>query len=158
MFEVSVTSSFSAAHQLRLSDGSAEALHRHNWRVTVTCAGGALDEAGVLVDFEVLRARLDKLLATLNDQNLNTLPVFAERNATAERVAQHIAERLPSSCPPARRSSASRSRKLPAAWPAISLRTRRARTIEGSNAMQRIPFACEPRSFAALRMTVFGLG
>jgi 6-pyruvoyltetrahydropterin/6-carboxytetrahydropterin synthase len=94
VFEVSVTSSFSAAHQLRLSDGSAEPLHRHDWRVTVTCAGSALDEAGVLVDFEVLRARLDKLLATLNDQNLNTLPVFAERNATAENVALHIAERL----------------------------------------------------------------
>ena len=94
MFEVSVTSSFAAAHRLRLSDGSAEPLHRHNWRVTVTCAGSVLDEAGVLVDCEVLRARLDKVLATLNDRNLNTLPVFAERNATAERVAQHIAERL----------------------------------------------------------------
>ena len=94
MFEVSVTSSFAAAHQLRLPDGSAEPLHRHNWRVTVTCAGSALDEAGVLVDFEVLRARLDKLLVTLNDQNLNTLPVFAERNPTAENAALHIAERL----------------------------------------------------------------
>ena len=94
MFEVSVTSSFSAAHQLRLPDGSAEPLHRHNWRVTVTRAGSVLDEMGVLVDFEILRARLDRLLATLNDQNLNTLPAFAERNPTAESVALHIAERL----------------------------------------------------------------
>lgn len=94
MFEVSVTSSFSAAHQLRLPDGSAEPLHRHNWRVTVIYAGSVLDEMGVLVDFEVLRARLDRLLATLNDQNLNTLPAFAERNPTAENVALHIAERL----------------------------------------------------------------
>lgn len=94
MFEVSVTSSFSAAHQLRLPDGSAEPLHRHNWRVTVTRAGSVLDEMGVLVDFEILRARLDRLLATLNDQNLNTLPAFAERNPTAENVALHIAERL----------------------------------------------------------------
>jgi 6-pyruvoyltetrahydropterin/6-carboxytetrahydropterin synthase len=94
MFEVSVASSFSAAHQLRLPDGSAEPLHRHDWRVTVTCAGSALDEAGVLVDFEALRTRLNKLLATLNDQNLNALAVFAEREPTAERVAQHTAERL----------------------------------------------------------------
>ena len=94
MFEVSATSSFSAAHQLRLPDGSAEPLHRHNWRVTVTYAGSVLDEMGVLVDFDALSARLDRLLATLNDQNLNTLPAFAERNPTAENVALHIAERL----------------------------------------------------------------
>ena len=94
MFELKIVTHFSAAHQLRLPDGSAEPLHRHNWRVTVTRAGSVLDEMGVLVDFEILRARLDRLLATLNDQNLNTLPAFAERNPTAENVALHIAERL----------------------------------------------------------------
>src|SRR4051812_27370017 len=35
-FEITTTRTFSAAHQLRLPDGSIEPLHGHNWRVKVT--------------------------------------------------------------------------------------------------------------------------
>ncbi len=94
MFEVSVTEWFSAAHQLRLPDGSLEPLHGHNWRVTVTCAGPALDEMGVLLDFTRLKPRVTEILAKLHDRHLNELPAFAQRNPSAENVAVVIAEAL----------------------------------------------------------------
>jgi 6-pyruvoyltetrahydropterin/6-carboxytetrahydropterin synthase len=35
-FDITATRTFSAAHQLRLYDGSLEPLHGHNWVVRVT--------------------------------------------------------------------------------------------------------------------------
>jgi len=94
MFEVSVMGRFTAAHQLRRADGVKEPLHRHHWRVTVTFAGPELDDQGVLLDFGKIRPRLDELLATLDDRNLNDLEPFATRIPSAESVAQHVAEQL----------------------------------------------------------------
>ncbi|MBL8878500.1 MAG: 6-carboxytetrahydropterin synthase [Phycisphaerales bacterium] len=99
MFEVTVSGWFAAAHQLRLSDGSLEPLHGHNWRVEVTCAGESLDAMGVLVDFTKLKPALDSLLARMHDRHLNELPAFAARNPSAENVALHIAESLGAALP-----------------------------------------------------------
>ncbi len=94
MFEVSVSGRFIAAHQLRLPDGTLEPLHHHNWSVTVTFAGPALDNNGLLLDFNEIKPRLDELLAILFDRNLNELPALATRNPSAENVAVHIADQL----------------------------------------------------------------
>lgn len=100
MYEVSVAAWFSAAHQLRLLDGSLEPLHGHNWCVRVTCSGPRLDAMGVLVDFTKLKPALDAVVATLHDRHLNDLPAFRDRNPSAENVAEHVAERLVSAMPP----------------------------------------------------------
>jgi 6-pyruvoyltetrahydropterin/6-carboxytetrahydropterin synthase len=94
MFEVMIEGRFSAAHQLRLPDGGLEPLHGHDWNVRVVYQGPALDAMGVLVDFTVVKPRLDAVLATLHHANLNELAAFAERNPSAEWVAVHIAEQL----------------------------------------------------------------
>jgi 6-pyruvoyltetrahydropterin/6-carboxytetrahydropterin synthase len=94
MFEISVRTWFSAAHQLRLSGGMLEPLHGHNWHVEVTFRGPALDGMGVLLDFTKIKPRLDAIAAGLHDRNLNDLPPFAECNPSAENVALHIAEQL----------------------------------------------------------------
>lgn len=93
-FEVTVSGWFAAAHQLRLRGGVLEPLHGHNWQVRATCAGAALDEMEVLVDFTQLKPALDRILADLHDRNLNELPAFAGRNPSAEVVAVHIAQLL----------------------------------------------------------------
>ncbi len=93
-FEICISGWFAAAHQLRLYDGKLEALHGHNWQVTVTCAGPALDRIGVLVDFTQLKPQLDAALAGFHDRNLNDLPAFAGVNPSAENVACEIARRL----------------------------------------------------------------
>lgn len=99
MYEVSIEGWFAAAHQLRLADGSLEPLHGHNWRVTVTCAG-SLNQLDLLIDFTRLRPRLDGVLAALHDRHLNELEAFAERNPSAERVAEYIAAAMGTDLPP----------------------------------------------------------
>ncbi len=94
MFEVSVSDAFDAAHQLRGTGGKLEPRHRHHWRVTVTYAGDVLDETGVLLDFVALRARLNAVLAPLNNCSLNDLPQFAACGPSAENVAHFVAGQL----------------------------------------------------------------
>jgi len=99
MFEISVSATFEATHQLRYADGTFETPHAHAWHVTATYAGPGLNDAGVLVDFGVVRERLRELCATLAGQSLNGLPVFAECQPSAENVAVVLAEGLPRSLP-----------------------------------------------------------
>lgn len=94
VFEVTVGGWFAAAHQLRFADGTVEPLHGHNWQVRVTFRGRKLDSAGLLVDFTRVKARLDELLRTMHDRNLNDLPAFGTRNPSAEHVAVHIASAM----------------------------------------------------------------
>ncbi|TWT41063.1 6-carboxy-5,6,7,8-tetrahydropterin synthase [Phycisphaerae bacterium RAS1] len=93
-YEVSVSGWFSAAHQLRLIDGSYEPLHGHNWRVTVTYAGEQLDEMGVLIDFTIVKPRLEELLRRFHDRNLNDQPAFRDGSPSAEMVARYFADQL----------------------------------------------------------------
>ena len=99
MFEVTVRGRFEAAHQLRLGEEAIEPLHEHNWRVAVTFAGPRVDSAGMLIDFEQTRRRLDELLEAMNDHNLNALPSFAGQSPSAELVAKYVADALNISLP-----------------------------------------------------------
>src|SRR3982750_827807 len=94
-FEISTPRGFSAAHQLRLYDGSLEPLHGHNWRVRVTVAADQLDAIGVVMDFHELERLVDAVLAPLHNRHLNDVPPFkSELNPSAENVALHVARAL----------------------------------------------------------------
>ena len=94
-FEISTTRHFSAAHQLRLYDGSLEPLHGHNWRVRVTVAAPRLDAIGVVMDFHELERLLDAISVPMDNRHLNELvPFDRELNPSAENVAFHIARSL----------------------------------------------------------------
>ncbi len=93
-FEITTTRFFSAAHQLRLYDGSLEPLHGHNWRVKVTAAAPRLDAIGVVMDFHELERLLDAILGPMHNRHLNELQTFAELNPSAENVALHVARTL----------------------------------------------------------------
>lgn len=99
MFEVSVSGYFAASHQLRRADGTLEPLHGHDWRVEATFAGTQLNQAGVLLDFGRVKARLDELLTTLRDRNLNDLAPFAAISPSAENLAVHLAGQLGQNLP-----------------------------------------------------------
>ena len=88
VYEISITAEFSAAHQLRLYDGSLEPLHGHNWRVVVTVAANRLDEIGVVMDFHELERRLQHVVGRFHNQNLNDVIPFVELNPSAEKVAE----------------------------------------------------------------------
>ena len=76
-FEITTTRRFSAAHQLRLYDGSLEPLHGHNWRVKVTVSAAKLDRIGVVMDFHELERLVDAVTMPLHNRHLNDLPPFA---------------------------------------------------------------------------------
>ena len=91
---VKVEGRFAAAHAVRGYDGSCERLHGHNFAVTAVTEAATLNEIGIAVDFKELSKHLDDVLDVLDHQNLNELPAFSTRNATAENVAAFVYERL----------------------------------------------------------------
>ena len=93
-FQITTTRHFSAAHQLRLYDGSLEPLHGHNWKVKVTVSAAKLDEIGVVMDFHELERLLNAIVEPMHNRNLNDLPAFKSANPSAENVAVHIAQKL----------------------------------------------------------------
>ena len=95
-FEITTLREFSAAHQLRLYDGSLEPLHGHNWKVRVTVAADRLDPIGVVMDFHELERLLDEVLQPCHNRHLNDLPAFSQphSNPSAENVALYIAKSL----------------------------------------------------------------
>ena len=93
-FQITTTRHFSAAHQLRLYDGSLEPLHGHNWKVKVTVSAAKLDEIGVVMDFHELERRVNRIIDPMHSRNLNDLAPFKTTNPSAENVALHIAQEL----------------------------------------------------------------
>jgi len=94
-FEITTTRRFSAAHQLRLYDGSLEPVHGHNWRVKVTVSAAGLDSIGVVMDFHELERLVDAIVLPLHNRHLNELAPFeSELNPSAENVALHVARSL----------------------------------------------------------------
>jgi 6-pyruvoyltetrahydropterin/6-carboxytetrahydropterin synthase len=90
-FEITTTRGFAAAHQLRLYDGSLEALHGHNWRVKVTVAAAKLDSIGVVMDFHELERLVDAVVAPMHNRHLNKVaPFVTELNPSTENVALHV--------------------------------------------------------------------
>jgi 6-pyruvoyltetrahydropterin/6-carboxytetrahydropterin synthase len=93
-FEITARGGFSASHQLRLYDGSLEALHGHNWSVRVRVAAERLDSIGVVMDFHELERRLWQITDGLDNRHLNELVPFVEMNPSAENVALFISGAL----------------------------------------------------------------
>jgi 6-pyruvoyltetrahydropterin/6-carboxytetrahydropterin synthase len=91
MYYSAITGTFSAAHSLRNYQGKCERLHGHNWRVEVTVASEQLDQAGMGLDFTVLR---EKTTAVLDHRFLNECAPFTELNPSSELLARHLFERL----------------------------------------------------------------
>ena len=90
MYEVSIKTSFSAAHHLRGYRGSCESPHGHNWDVEVWVRGTQLDEVGILVDFRVLRSAVNEIIEDLDHTDLNTVAALEGRNPTSENLARYL--------------------------------------------------------------------
>ena len=88
MYEVTVEAGFSSGHYLRNYKGKCENPHGHNYKVRVTLAGGALDEAGLLLDFRLLKQVMRPVIERIDHQMLNDLEPFTEINPSAENLAR----------------------------------------------------------------------
>ena len=96
MYEVEVRDEFSAAHFIKLYDGSWEPRHGHNWKVAVLVRAERLDSIGVVVDFEALKQNLKKILKEFTEIAFNDHPDFKgeKLNPSTENIAKVIYERL----------------------------------------------------------------
>lgn len=94
-FSASVERRFEASHQLRLPNGSLEALHSHVWVLTVTVTTASLDAMDCVIDFHELEKWVDEIICPWRGRNLNDLPPFdSEVNPSAERVAEAVGRAL----------------------------------------------------------------
>ena len=90
MFEVTVEAGFSSGHYLRNYRGKCENPHGHNYKVRVTLAGAELDEAGLLLDFKLLKQVMRPVIDRIDHQMLNDLEPFTELNPSAENMARYF--------------------------------------------------------------------
>ena len=81
MFEITVFSHFSGAHRLRYLHGRCEELHGHNWKIEVSVASNRLNQEGIVLDFGILKQKVEKILKTLDHTYLNDLPYFSKKRA-----------------------------------------------------------------------------
>jgi len=96
MYEISVHSYFSGAHRLRYLHGKCEELHGHNWKVEATVASPRLGKEGVVIDFGILKQKVEKVLKSLDHSFLNDLPYFSGIEPSSENIAKYIFDRLKS--------------------------------------------------------------
>lgn len=94
MYEVGISTHFSAAHHLVSYPGACAVLHGHNWEIEVFVQGEELDELGMLVDFKHLKGAVSELMEELDHTDLNMHPEFRDRNPTSEHIARFLYRRL----------------------------------------------------------------
>ena len=94
MYELTVRSAFEAAHFIDGYAGKCSRLHGHNWIIEAVVRGEELDNLGMLIDFKILKAELNKVLDEFDHRFLNELKIFAEENPTAENLARKIYKKL----------------------------------------------------------------
>lgn len=95
IFKLKVTSSFSSSHQLRNYQGKCENLHGHNFTVELMVKGEILDpKVEYLVDFKVLKEKLNQVIEPLDHIHLNEYPPFDKINPSSENIAKYIYEEV----------------------------------------------------------------
>jgi 6-pyruvoyltetrahydropterin/6-carboxytetrahydropterin synthase len=94
MYELTITSHFSGAHRLRYLHGKCEELHGHNWKIEVSVASSKLNQEGVVIDFKILKQKLEKVLKALDHTFLNDLPHFSGQEPSSENIAKYIFDKM----------------------------------------------------------------
>lgn len=90
MYELMVVSYFSAAHRLKDFKGNCERLHGHNWKVEIYITASSLDNTGLVLDFGIIKEKLQEVLKQLDHQYLNELPPFIDQNPSSEIIARFV--------------------------------------------------------------------
>ena len=94
MYHLTIQTHFAAAHNLLNYDGDCENLHGHNWKVDVTVKTATLDEAGLGIDFKILKKKTNKIMDFLDHKYLNDLAPFKGVSAPSEHICRYIFEQL----------------------------------------------------------------
>ena len=92
MYELTVEREFSSGHFLRNYHGRCENPHGHNYKVRLTLAGTELDQAGLLLDFKLIKQVMRPVIDRIDHQMLNDLEPFTIVNPSAENIARYFYE------------------------------------------------------------------
>jgi 6-pyruvoyltetrahydropterin/6-carboxytetrahydropterin synthase len=92
-YRLTVREGFAAAHRIVGSGGKCESMHGHNFRVEMTISGTRLGDAGMLMDFGVLKKVIREITGELDHIDLNEHPAFVGKSPSSENIAAFIAER-----------------------------------------------------------------
>ena len=92
MFKLRIESHFDAAHKLVGYKGKCSRVHGHRWKVEVFVSGNKLDNIGILVDFEVLKQKVEKTVGKLDHSFLNDFKEIG--NPTSENISRYIFKNL----------------------------------------------------------------
>jgi len=93
-YTLKILADFASAHTLRDYPGACARMHGHNWKVEVEVVAAQLDEAGMGVDFKVIKQATRDIAARLDHRYLNDLEPFSRINPTAENIAAYFHQEL----------------------------------------------------------------
>jgi len=94
MYELKVVTQFAAAHQLTMVGAKCENMHGHNWKIEVYVTGEKTDDAGVLMDFGIIKKHVREIMAMLDHKYLNELEYFQQGQPSSENIAYFVATEL----------------------------------------------------------------
>lgn len=94
MYRLTVKTGFAAAHNLINYQGDCENLHGHNWKVEVTITARELDDAGLAIDFKVLKRETNLLLDELDHKYVNQHEFFQNISPSSENIARYLYQQL----------------------------------------------------------------
>jgi len=94
MYELKVVTKFAAAHQLTMVGAKCENMHGHNWKIEVYVSGEKMDDAGVLIDFGIVKKHVREIMSMLDHKYLNELDYFKQSQPSSENIAYFVAAEL----------------------------------------------------------------
>jgi 6-pyruvoyltetrahydropterin/6-carboxytetrahydropterin synthase len=94
MYELKVVTKFAAAHRLTMVGEKCENMHGHNWKIEVCVRGEKTDEAGILMDFGIIKKHVREIMALLDHKYLNELDYFQQSQPSSENIAFLVATQL----------------------------------------------------------------
>lgn len=94
MYRLTVKTGFAAAHNLINYQGDCENLHGHNWKIDVTVTARELDQAGLAIDFKVLKRETNAVLDQLDHKYVNQHPFFTSLSPSSENIARFLYHEL----------------------------------------------------------------
>ena len=92
VYRLRVKTYFDAAHKLDDYQGKCSQLHGHRWKVEVFVIGDTLNKTGLLVDFSVLKSKLEEIVEKFDHSYLNEIKEIG--NPTAENLSKHIFQKF----------------------------------------------------------------
>jgi 6-pyruvoyltetrahydropterin/6-carboxytetrahydropterin synthase len=95
LYQVSVQRSFIAQHYLIGGDwGKENQVHSHPYRIELVLSGNELDQHNYLVDIVMIESYLDETVGRYQDQVLNDLVEFRDKNPSIELFAEILCRQL----------------------------------------------------------------